>query len=214
MFPHGLYAIADVDCTLRAGFEILAFIRAVLDARPACLQVRAKALRAGSYLELLETVAPWAKGVGVPLFANDRPDLAWLAKCEGVHVGQQDLPVAAVRRLPGELLVGISTHDVAQIEQAFVERPTYVAIGPVFDTTSKLDPDSSVGLGLLVEAQRMSKKTGIPTVAIGGIDRERAREVKRYVDSIAVISAIIPTDGKLSTVTQLAEELHALIVAP
>jgi thiamine-phosphate pyrophosphorylase len=214
MFPHGLYAIADVDCTRRAGFEILGFIRAVLDARPACLQVRAKALRAGEYLDLLETVAPWAKEAGVPLFANDRPDLAWLAKCEGVHVGQNDLPVAAVRRLPGELLVGISTHDVTQIEQGFAERPTYVAIGPVFDTTSKLDPDSSVGLGLLAETQRISKRMGIPTVAIGGIDRERAREVKKYVDSIAVISAIIPTDGKLSTVTQLAEELHALIVAP
>jgi thiamine-phosphate pyrophosphorylase len=213
MFQRGLYAIADVDCTQRAGFAVPSFIRAVLDAQPACLQVRAKSLGAREYLELLETVVPWAKDAHVPVYANDRPDLAWLAGCDGVHVGQTDLPVSAIRRLPANLHIGVSTHDAGELARAFDERPTYVAIGPIYDTASKVDAASSVGLSLLVEAQRLSKRTGIPTVAIGGIDATRAVEVRKYVDSIAVISALFPADGQIATVTRLTRELHELIVA-
>jgi thiamine-phosphate pyrophosphorylase len=212
MLPRGLYAIADVECITRARFEVIPFVRALLEARPACLQVRAKSLGARDYLALLETVVPLAKAASVTLFANDRPDLAWLSGCDGVHVGQTDLPVEAVRRLPGHLLVGVSTHDASQLSQAFAERPSYVAVGPVYDTASKQNPEATVGLELLAEAQRLSVASRIPLVAIGGIDAARVLEVRGYVQYVAVISALLPKDGKLSTVTRLATDLHRLIV--
>jgi thiamine-phosphate pyrophosphorylase len=211
MHPRGLYAIADVDLTTRAGFEILPFISALLDARPAVLQVRAKRLGARELLELLEQVAPLAKAAGVPLFANDRPDLAWLAGCDGVHVGQSDLSVTDVRRFRSELLVGVSTHDEVQLRDALAARPTYVALGPIFGTHSKDNPEPTVGLEMLERAYATTRAAGIPLVAIGGIDVTAARDVRRFADHICVISALLPEDGSLTSVTRRARELHALV---
>ncbi|MGC4063401.1 MAG: thiamine phosphate synthase [Polyangiaceae bacterium] len=211
MQPRGLYAIADVDLTARAGFEILPFVAALLDARPALLQIRAKHLGARDTLELLERVVPLAKSAGVPVFANDRPDLAWLAGCDGVHVGQSDMSVADVRRFRRELSVGVSTHDEAQLLDALGERPTYVALGPIFGTRSKDNPEPTVGLGMLARAYETTRTAGIPLVAIGGIDDRSAREVREHADYISVISALIPADGALASVTRRAREMHELI---
>jgi thiamine-phosphate pyrophosphorylase len=211
MQPRGLYAIADVDLTLRAGFEVLAFISALLEARPALLQVRAKRLGARDTLQLLERVVPLARSAGVPVFANDRPDLAWLAGCDGVHVGQSDLSVADVRRFRRELSVGVSTHDEAQLLEALGEQPTYVALGPIFGTRSKDNPEPTVGLEILRRVHERTRAAGIPLVAIGGIDVDSAREVREHAEYISVISALIAEDGTLATVTRRARALHALI---
>lgn len=127
------------------------------------------------------------------LFANDRPDLALLAECDGVHVGQDDVPLSEVRRFAPQLSVGVSTHDPDQLARALEQRPDYVAYGPVYSTRSKAQPDPVVGIAGLAEAARAARARGIPLVAIGGIDCERIAEVAEHADAAAVISALLTT---------------------
>jgi len=94
---RGLYPIVDVDVLQRAGFEPVEFLRAVLLARPPLVQLRAKQLGARETLELLRAFRVLTRAAGSELYANDRPDLALLAECDGVHVGQSDLPVEELR---------------------------------------------------------------------------------------------------------------------
>jgi thiamine-phosphate pyrophosphorylase len=141
------------------------------------------------------------------LFANDRPDLALLAGADGVHVGQDDLPLAEVRRLAPGLRVGLSTHDLAQLDAALELAPDYVAFGPVFATRSKARPDPVVGIAGLRAAAARARARGIELVAIGGIDRERAPEITGTGAIAAVIAALIPENGALDAVEQLAGEL-------
>ena len=203
---RGLYAIVDTASLLALEISPLEFARRVLEARPAALQLRAKQLRARETLALLGELRPLASRAGTPLFANDRPDLALLAGCDGVHVGQDDLPVTMVRRFARGLRVGVSTHDLEQLEAALGEQPDYVAFGPVFATRSKAEPDPVVGLEGLLLARKLC--AGRPLVAIGGIDLERAREVAERADCGAVISALLPPAGDLDAVADQARRLH------
>src|SRR5271165_3731181 len=115
---RGLYAIVDVAALDERGLDPVQFAEAILAARPAALQLRDKTGGARRTLAMLRGIAPLAARAGVPLFANDRPDLALLAGCDGVHVGQDDVPVALVRKVAPGLRVGLSTHDAAQVEAA------------------------------------------------------------------------------------------------
>src|SRR6478609_1603996 len=101
----GLYAIVDTQSLALRGVEAVAFAREVLAVRPAALQLRAKGLPPREVLGLLRALLPECRRVGVPLFANDRPDLAALAGCDGVHVGQHDMPIEQVRRIAPRLAV-------------------------------------------------------------------------------------------------------------
>ena len=142
----GLYAIVDTTFLDRRGTDPIAYARAVLEARPAALQLRAKELPARAILATLRALGPLCRQAGVPLVANDRADLAVLAGCEAVHIGQEDLPSSLVQRIAPQLTVGISTHSTEQLERALAARPRYVAYGPVFETTSKSNPDPVVGV--------------------------------------------------------------------
>ncbi|APR74859.1 Thiamin-phosphate pyrophosphorylase [Minicystis rosea] len=197
---RGLYAIVDVDSLTKRGLDPLWFAEIVLAEKPAAIQLRDKSGGARRTLAWLRAIAPIAARAGVPLFANDRPDLAILAGCDGVHVGQDDLPVATVRSLaPARgLRVGLSTHDAEQLEAAIAEGPDYIAIGPIFPTASKEKPDPVVGIeGLRALAARVrAARPGLPIVAIGGITAANAAEVGAIADMAAVIQAILPTgDG-------------------
>jgi thiamine-phosphate pyrophosphorylase len=206
---RGLYAIVDVDFLRRAGISPLPFAEAVLSAKPAVLQLRAKSEGARATLSLLDALVPLCRAAGVPLFANDRPDLAVLSGCDGVHVGQTDLTVADVRRFAPSLRIGISTHDPAQLAAALASRPDYVAYGPVFSTSSKENPDPVVGLEGLASAARLSAAAHVPLVAIGGIDVARARDVARVANLAAVISALLPADGLAGVAARSAELVRA-----
>ena len=216
---RGLYAIVDVDALGRRGLDPVRFAEAVLSARPAALQLRDKKSGPRVTLALLRAIAPLAARAGVPLFANDRPDLALLARCDGVHVGQEDLPVRLVRSLAPHagLRVGLSTHDAAQVEEALEEAPDYVAIGPVFPTSSKERPDPVLGLaGLGALAARVrAGRPGVPVVAIGGISKETAGEVGAVADVVAVIGALVPEGegaGVYEAARARAAELHARVI--
>lgn len=208
MLARGLYAIVDVELTKRAGFDIVDFAAAVLDGRPAAIQLRAKALSAREHLKLLTEIVRRAESGSVPVFANDRPDLAMLAGCFGVHVGQSDVSVADVRRLDAGLKVGLSTASHEQLIEGLQAAPDYVAVGPVFATNSKLDADPAVGIRFLAQAFQLASAAKIPLVAIGGIDHVRAASVALSATEGAAISALIPPVPHLGTVTMLTRALH------
>lgn len=188
---RGLYAICDVE-TLRArGVDVVAFAEAILLARPCALQLRAKRTPDEKHLTLLRELAPLCRAAGVPLVCNDRPDLAALAGCDAVHVGQTDTPCEAVRRSHPGLEVGISTHTMRELEEALASRPAYVAYGPIFPTTTKRDASPAVGLAGLVEAFRAAREAEIPLVAIGGIRLEAAADLAAHASALAVISDLL-----------------------
>jgi len=193
---RGLYPIVDVDALRAAGVDPLAFAGAIVSAGPAAIQLRAKHASARATLDLLRRLLPVCHDRGVKLFANDRPDLAVLGGCDGVHVGQEDLGVAEVRRVAPALLVGVSTHDLAQLDRALADRPDYVAFGPVFATRTKEDPDPVVGIDGLSRAHAAARAAGSPLCAIGGIDGERLGEVSRHAELVAVIGELVPRNGE------------------
>jgi thiamine-phosphate pyrophosphorylase len=192
---RGLYAIVDVDFLETRQISPIAFAERVLAARPAILQLRAKSLGAGATLSLLRALRPLCVDRGVPLFANDRPDLAVLASADGVHVGQRDLSVSDVRRFARSLRVGVSTHTLEELDAALAEKPDYVAFGPVFPTASKERPDPVVGIEGLRAAAERARAASIPLVAIGGLDAPRARLAREHADLVAMISALLPEEG-------------------
>jgi thiamine-phosphate pyrophosphorylase len=212
---RGLYAIADVATLLRRGVDIVPFAKAVLAARPSALQLRAKDLPAREMLSLLRAISPMCRIAGVPLVANDRVDVAALAGCDYVHIGQEDVPYEVVHRLAPQLKVGVSTHDLDQLARALAHRPAYVAYGPVYATGSKTDASSVVGLAGLRAAHAAARAARVPLVAIGGITLDRAADVALHAESGAVIAALLPGDGpvELLEVTARARRLHAALSA-
>jgi thiamine-phosphate pyrophosphorylase len=149
--------------------------------------------------------------LGIPLVANDRADLAALAGCVAVHIGQDDLPYELVHRIAPQLAVGISTHNLEQLRKAVAVRPRYVAYGPVFETASKVNADPVVGLEGLREASVIAREAGVPLVAIGGITLARIRELVECVDVCAVIGDLYLPGATLADVTERARMLHAAL---
>jgi len=131
----------------------------------------------------------------VRLIMNDRADLCVAAGFDGVHVGQEDLSPEGARRVVGpDVILGISTHNPEQLRAADSTSGDYLAIGPVFATSSKEDPDPVVGLDGVRQARVLTSK---PLVAIGGITRENARSViEAGADAVAVISDLSPDPRK------------------
>ena len=205
---RGLYAIVDTDFLSARGIPVLAFAERLLEARPAAIQLRAKGAGARDTLELARLLAARCNGLEVPFFVNDRPDLALLVGegC-GVHLGQTDLRLEDVRRLAPTLRVGLSTHRPQEVERALEDKPSYLAFGPVFATRSKADAEPVVGLAALASTAERCRRAGVPVVAIGGIDEERAAAVAAVAGAGAIISALLPPVG-LSEVTARARRLH------
>jgi thiamine-phosphate pyrophosphorylase len=143
---------------------------------------------------------------GVTFFVNDRPDVAFLAGATGVHVGQADLDVEQARLVVGsDKLVGVSTHNLEQFERAADSTADYIAIGPVFSTTSKTNPDPVVGVDFI---RRVRSLTDKPIVAIGGITLERAATlIEAGADSVAVISGIFSAPNPAKRARQYLETL-------
>jgi len=195
---RGLYAICDLDFLDARVVDPVRFAEAVLAAKPAALQLRAKHAASARVLELLRALALLCREHATPLFANDRPDLAAAAKVNGVHVGQEDLPVRQVRAFHSGMHVGVSTHNLAQLSAALEQRPDYVAFGPIFPTGSKQNPDATVGVQQLKEAYGLARRAQIPLVAIGGITVDQLPSLKNDADCVAVISGLFPVPAPKS----------------
>ena len=206
---RGLYPIIDL-CALDArGCDPLKVAALVVEVRPPLLQLRAKHAPARQVLDMLRALRPICEGAGTQLFANDRPDLAILGGCDGVHVGQEDPSASEIRRLAPSLRVGVSTHDLVQLDRALADRPDYVAFGPVFGTTSKQRPDPEVGIEGLQQASTKARDARIPLVAIGGITLERAARVAEFAELGATISALLSKGVGPRDIVEQARRLHS-----
>jgi thiamine-phosphate pyrophosphorylase len=172
------------------------------------LQYRNKSAPARRYLESSRELAEMLRPRGVTFFVNDRPDIAFLAGASGVHVGQDDLDVEHARRVVGsEKLVGVSTHNLEQFERAAASSADYIAVGPVFSTASKANPDPVVGADFIRKVRSLTDK---PIVAIGGITLERAAAViEAGADSVAVISGILSAPDPSQRAREYIKTLEA-----
>ena len=169
------------------------------------VQLREKHMPALEYYEQANAAVAAAERRGLQLIINDRVDVAIAAGAHGVHLGQDDMPPGAARKLLGpDAVIGFSTHSVAQAIEASKLPIDYLAIGPVFATTTKSDTSPVLGLeGLRAVRNAIGD---FPLVAIGGITHENAREViVAGADSVAVISAV------LSDPTQITESTRTLL---
>lgn len=166
----------------------------LLSAGARLIQLRDKKSNSREIYETSVEMQEAARRGGAVFVLNDRPDIAWAAGADGVHLGQDDLPAAIARRmLPKEMIIGVSTHSVEQVARADQAPVDYIAFGPIFATNSKEAPDPVVGLAGLAEARRASRK---PLVAIGGITAENAPAViAAGADSVAVIGALLGEPG-------------------
>lgn len=194
-----LYAIADASFA-----DPVEAARALFDGGVRLLQVRNKTSNAHELLEQVERVLQFAPA-GAAVFVNDRADIARLAGAAGVHLGQTDMPAAAARRvLSHDQLLGLSTHSLEQALEADTLPVDYIAVGPVFPTSTKLNPDPVLGIKGLAEICGAVHK---PVVAIGGIRLENAREVfQAGAQSIAVIRDLLSsTDIKARALEWIRE---------
>jgi thiamine-phosphate pyrophosphorylase len=183
-----LYPILDTAC-FSQDEDIYQFAREVVAGGATILQYRNKT---GSARVMLEHAQELKRicGSSLRIIMNDRADLCLAAQFAGCHVGQDDLSPEAVREINGKnLILGISTHNPEQLSMADQSPADYVAIGPVFQTTSKTNPDPVVGLQGVQRARGLTRK---PLVAIGGITRANCREViAAGADSVAVIGDLV-----------------------
>ena len=180
----------------------------LMDAGVKLLQYRAKNATARELWNESRTLADSARRSDCTFIVNDRPDVAYLAGAGGVHVGQDDLDVEQARRVIGpDRWVGVSTHNLEQFRIAAATSADYIAVGPIFRTSSKANPDPVVGTELLRCVRALTEK---PIVAIGGITLERAADVLAAgADSVAVISDILKAKDPAATAREFILRLDA-----
>ena len=198
----GLYAITD--SSIRPELSNIEIARRVLAGGAGILQLRGKGLSSRELLELAREIRELTRKAGATFIVNDRADIAILSDADGVHLGQDDLPIAEARKILGrEKLIGISTHNLDQALKAEQEGSDYIGFGPVFGTKTKADAEEAKGIEALKEVK---KKVSIPVIAIGGINLENLKEViDAGADGVAVISAIVKAENIEETTKRFIE---------
>jgi thiamine-phosphate pyrophosphorylase len=201
-----LYPILDTAVARQHGWAPVDLARAYFEGGARWVQLRAKTESGREMLAMAEALVRIAAPSGGVVIVNDRADIARLAGAAGVHVGQDDLPVAAVRRLGGSLIIGVSTHTEAQIAEAATASPTYVAVGPIFVTATKDTGYPAAGVELV---RRASGTLRLPIVAIGGITLDRAPDLLAAgAASVAVIGDLLAAGDPAARVRTYLERLH------
>jgi thiamine-phosphate pyrophosphorylase len=202
-----LQAIVDVEVATKAGWSPADLAAAFLDGGARFLQVRAKQLPSGPFLDLCDAIVRRSAGYEAAVIVNDRVDLARLSSAAGVHVGQEDLPPSAARaQLGPEAIVGYSTHTRAQLDDALRQPLTYVAVGPIFGTRTKDTGYAAVGLELVSAAAALARD--LPIVAIGGITLDTAPPViAAGASCVAVISDLLSGGDPAARVRRFVDAL-------
>lgn len=165
------------------------------------IQLRDKEASSREMLDQARACLKLTRAAGATLIINDRVDVALTAGADGVHLGQDDMEVEDAREILGEdKIIGVSTHSLDQFRAALETSANYVAIGPVYQTKTKENPEPVVGLEMIREAKKLTDR---PLVAIGGITAERAPEViAAGADCVAAISALYPWPEKLDLMSK------------
>ncbi len=183
-----IYPITD---TKLSGLSHAEQVRRLIDGGATFIQLRDKSAPAGEFYNAAVDVIRIARDSGIRIIINDRVDIALAVGADGVHLGQDDLLPEEARRLLGpNAIIGFSTHSVEQARAAILLSVDYLAIGPIFPTSTKSDPDPTVGLDVLGRVRAIAG--ALPLVAIGGIRQDNGELVLAAgADSLAVIGEIV-----------------------
>lgn len=198
-FPSRLYPITDTKISRLSHATQVAQLS---EGGARLIQLREKGLAPREFYREAERAMRVAQDKGAQLIINDRADIALALGASGVHVGQDDLPADAARRLLGpDAIIGLSTHSVAQAQLAAGMPINYLAVGPIFATSTKVNSEPVVGLDGL---RRVRDVVGaIPLVAIGGITAKNASIViSAGADAVAVVSALFTEESSISDTTR------------
>lgn len=188
--------------------DVLAFVAAVLAAGAPCVQLRAKGLDDRDWYGLAAAVAARCRDAGALCIVNDRVDIARAAVAHGVHVGEDDLPVAAARRAAGDdLLLGATARDPEQAARAVADGADYLGVGPVFATTTKDGLPDAIGLERL---RAVAAAVDVPVIAIAGVTADRVAPVLAAgAHGVAVVTAVTAADDPTGAVRTLLERIAA-----
>jgi thiamine-phosphate pyrophosphorylase len=199
-----IYPILDSESLERRELTLTAAAASLLEGGASILQIRHKGHWSRAFFDAASDVARLCREAGADLVVNDRADFAMLLDA-GLHLGQDDLAPRDARRIAGfERIIGYSSHNPAQLAAAGGEPVDYVALGPIFATASKRNPDPVVGVD---ELQRLRMLIEKPLVAIGGITLENAADVLRAgADSVAVIAGLFPENATAHSLRMRMEE--------
>jgi len=185
-----LYAILDPEQTRGRATETVLF--ELLDGGVTMLQLRVKSMAPRDFLDIACQTRAATRVRGCQLIINDRIDIALACDADGVHLGQDDLPLAAGRKLMGRKIVGISTHSVEQAQEAERNGADYIGFGPMFGTTTKDTGYAARGVEML---RQIRQEVKLPIVAIGGITEQNVQQVWHGgADSAAIISDILKAE--------------------
>ena len=198
--PSPLYAIFDPGQSKgRPAIRILADL---LNGGAKLLQLRAKEMTSNEFYRLAIEARELTRQAGCLLIINDRVDIAMASQADGVHLGQEDLPLETARRLMGRTrLIGISTHDLRQAQDAAGAGADYIGFGPIFGTSTKETDYSPRGTAMLKEIRKAVK---IPIVAIGGITEDNVTQVwDAGADTAAIISDIMRAEDVADKVRRI-----------
>jgi thiamine-phosphate pyrophosphorylase len=197
---RGLYVI--IDPQVAAGHDVVYIAREAIAGGARLIQWRDKAREKGLQLAEVEAIAAVCREADVPLIINDDADLALASGADGVHAGQKDLPVAAVRRIGSpDWIVGASTNNVAEARKAEADGASYVSVGNLFGTSSKENTRPAT-LDVLANVKAA---VSVPVCAIGGINESNiASVVAAGADMASVISAVVAADDPRTAAARLA----------
>lgn len=187
-----------MEVTRARGLTPLSILDDWLAAGVSWIQLRAKTLESGEFLALARDASTRCRAAGATFIVNDRADIARMSGADGLHVGQTDLLPSEARTIVGDgAILGISTHSDAQASAAIRQPVDYLAIGPVYPTSTTDAANPAVGLEGVRRAAAIASQAGLPVVAIGGITLERAPEVlSAGAASVAVISDLVAGEPK------------------
>jgi thiamine-phosphate pyrophosphorylase len=200
-----LYVILDAALLPSDPIELT---KKLLDAGARLFQYRDKTSSSRELLYASQALCLTVRQHGGTFLVNDRADISRLSGASGVHLGQDDLRVAAARDVVGTgCLIGLSTHNLPQFEAAAESSADYLAVGPIFSTSGKSNPDPVVGVEFIRAVRKLTTK---PIVAIGGITLERARQIiDAGADSVAVISDVLKAKNPADRVRQYLQIIPA-----
>ena len=185
---RGLYAIVDPDACQPPFADPVRLAEAILAGGCAVMQLRAKRLDDAQYVALATAISARCRKAGALFIVNDRVHLVQPLDADGVHIGQSDMPPTMARERIGSKILGVSTHNAAQAVKAAKQGADWVALGPVYETQSKVDAEPAIGLSTL---RTLCEQLTAPVIAIGGIDHATANQViTAGASMIAVISAL------------------------
>ncbi|MBU1939287.1 thiamine phosphate synthase [Candidatus Micrarchaeota archaeon] len=205
MLPFDFYFITDSKLSRQ---DNVADVRSALSAGAKIIQYRVKGTLGKKVLAEAQEIKQLCDETNAMLIINDSIELCLAVNASGVHLGQDDLPLAVARKLLPDKVIGITVHNIPEAETAEKEGADYLGVSPIFSTSTKDDAGTPCGIALL---QELKQVTSLPLVAIGGITPENIGEVlESGAYSVAAISATVATNNVESAVRQFREKITGM----